>query len=75
MLASILFAVFIVIIGVGTYYQIKTYNKTRELHTLQMENETQKNILLRLQIKEQKAKQHLYEEAIKQINEGKKDVQ
>jgi len=73
MLTSILLAIFIVIIGVGTYYQIKQGNAThktaKELHVLQMKNEDLRGTYLELQIKEQKAKQLLYEDAIKKMKE------
>lgn len=71
MLLNILFAIFIVLMAIGTYYQVKTSSRNKELHSLQMENAIEKNTLLKLQIKEQKAKQHLYEDAIRQIKEGK----
>jgi len=67
MWTSILFGIFLIIMAIGTYYQIKTYKRTHELHSLQMENETKRSTLLDLQAKKTKAEQHYFELAIQDM--------
>lgn len=69
MLVSILFGIFLVIMAVGTYYQIQTHKGTHELHALQMKNEFKRSELLDLKAKKIKAEQHYFELV---IQDGKK---
>ena len=71
MITNILFIIFIVLMSVGVFYQIKDRKKNVEIKQLELKNAKKKNELLEMQIDDQEIRSKFLREEISRVEKDK----